>query len=63
MKIRYDLGVGFYTDRELTEEELGAIQLQVIAQIEEPVTLDGEDVDYSVELYGSDIDRVEEQNA
>ena len=60
MKIRYSLGVDFYTDRELTEEELGALQLQVIAQIEEPVTLEGEDVDYSTELYGSDIDRVEE---
>jgi hypothetical protein len=59
MKIRYDLAVGFYADRELTEEELGALQLQVIAQIEEPVTLEGEDVDYKTELYGSDIDRVE----
>jgi hypothetical protein len=59
MKIRYSLEVGFYTDRELTEEELGALQLQVIAQIDEPVTLDGDDVDYKVELYGSDIDRVE----
>lgn len=59
MKIRYDLAVGFYADRELSEEELGALQLQVIAQIEEPVTLEGEDVDYKTELYGSDIDRVE----
>lgn len=59
MRIRYDLAVGFYADRELSEEELGALQLQVIAQIEEPVTLEGEDVDYKTELYGSDIDRVE----
>jgi hypothetical protein len=61
MKIRYSLGVDFYTDRELTEEELGALQLQVIAQIDEPVTLDGDDVEYKVELYGSDIDRVEDK--
>jgi hypothetical protein len=61
MKIRYSLGVDFYTDRELSEEELGALQLQVIAQIDEPVTLDGDDVEYKVELYGSDIDRVEDK--
>jgi hypothetical protein len=61
MKIRYSLGVDFYTDRELSEEELGALQLQVIAQIDEPVTLDGDDVDYKVDFYGSDIDRVEDK--
>lgn len=60
MKTKYVLAVSFYTDRELTEEEAGALQLQVIAQIEEPVTLDGEDVDYRTELYGSDIDKEEE---
>ena len=60
MRTKYVLAVSFYTDRELTEEEAGALQLQVIAQIDEPVTLEGEDVDYSTELYGSDIDRVEE---
>ncbi len=60
MRTKYVLGVSFYTDRELTEEEAGALQLQVIAQIEEPVTLEGEDVNYSVELYGCDIDKEEE---
>jgi hypothetical protein len=60
MKTRYVLAVSFYTDRELTEEEAGALQLQVIAQIEEPVTLDGYDVEYNTELYGSDIDKEEE---
>ena len=59
MRTKYVLAVSFYTDRELTEEEAGALQLQVIAQIDEPVTLEGEDVDYHTELYGSDIDRVE----
>ena len=61
MRTKYVLAVSFYTDRELTEEELGALQLQVIAQIDEPVTLDGDDVDYRTELYGSDIDRVEDK--
>ena len=59
MRTKYVLAVSFYTDRELTEEEAGALQLQVIAQIDEPVTLDGEDVDYHTELYGSDIDKEE----
>lgn len=61
MRTKYVLAVSFYTDRELTEEEAGALQLQVIAQIDEPVTLDGDDVDYRTELYGSDIDRVEDK--
>jgi len=60
MRTKYVLAVGFYTDRELTEEELGALQLQVIAQIDEPVTLDGDDVEYRTELYGSDVDKEEE---
>ncbi len=57
MRTKYALAVSFYTDRELTEEELGALQLQVIAQIDEPVTLDGDDVEYRTELYGSDVDK------
>lgn len=57
MRTKYALAVSFYTDRELTEEELGALQLQVIAQIDEPVTLDGDDVDYRTEFYGSDVDK------
>ena len=60
MRTKYVLAVSFYTDRELTEEELGALQLQVIAQIDEPVTLDGDDVEYQTELYGSDVDKEEE---
>lgn len=59
MKVTYDLCIRFTTDRELTEEELGNLQLQTIAQVEEPVNGDGEDVTYTVELYGSDIDKVE----
>ena len=59
MKVTYDLSIRFTTDRELTEEELGNLQLQTIAQVEEPVDGEGEDVTYTVEFYGSDIDRVE----
>ena len=54
----YDLSVRFMTDRELTEDEKGTLQHQVIAQIDEPVTAEGDDVSYSVTFYGSDIDEV-----
>jgi hypothetical protein len=60
MQKTYDLTVRFTTDRELTEEEKGTLQLQVIAQVEEPVTAEGDDVSYSVDFYGSDIDEVKE---
>jgi hypothetical protein len=57
----YDLCVRFTTDRELTEDEKGTLQHQVIAQIEEPVTADGDDVTYSTaEIFISDIDKVKE---
>jgi hypothetical protein len=57
MRTKYVLSVSFYTDRELTEEEAGALQLQVVAQIDEPVTAEGDDVEYRTELYGCDIDK------
>lgn len=60
MKVTYDLSIRFTADRELTEEELGNLQLQTIAQVEEPVDGEGEDVTYTTEFYGSDIDKVEE---
>ena len=58
MEITYDLTIRFTTDRELTEEELGTLQLQTIAQIEEPVDANGDDVTYTTKFYGSDIDKV-----
>ena len=60
MKIRYSLEIDFYTDRELTDEEMGALQLQVIAQIEEPVNEEGEGVEYTTEFHSLIIAEVEE---
>ena len=62
MKIRYSLEIDFYTDRELTDEEMGALQLQVIAQIEEPVNEEGEGVEYTTEFHSLIIAEVEEEN-
>lgn len=41
------LSIQFETDRPLTEEETSALILQIVAQIEEPVTLEGDDVEYT----------------
>ena len=57
---RYSLTIDFYTDRELTEDELGALQLQLIAQIEEPVTGEGDDVEYTTELHSLIVAEVSE---
>ena len=59
----YEITVRFTTDRELTEEEKGTLQLQVIAQVEEPVNEEGDDVTYSTaEIYISDINKAKEAN-
>jgi len=57
---RYSLTIDFYTDRELTEDELGALQLQLIAQIEEPVNGEGDDVEYTTELHSLVVAEVSE---
>jgi hypothetical protein len=56
MEVTYDLTIRFTASRELTEEELGTLQLQTIAQIDEPVDGNGDDVTYTTVFYGSDID-------
>lgn len=61
-RFTYDLAVRFSTDRELTEDEKGTLQHQVIAQIDEPVSAEGEDVTYTTKFYGSDIDEVKGSN-
>ncbi len=42
----YRINLAFTTDRPITETELETLKMQAIAQIEEPVTVDGDDVDY-----------------
>jgi hypothetical protein len=46
----YSINLVFTTDRPLSDEELDTLRMQVIAQIEEPVTVDGDDVDYSTTI-------------
>jgi hypothetical protein len=46
----YSINLVFTTDRAISEVELDTLRMQIIAQIEEPVTVDGDDVDYTTTL-------------
>ena len=52
---QYTLTASFVTERELSEEELGALILQVAPQIEEPVNAEGDSVDYEIKLITCEI--------
>jgi hypothetical protein len=59
----YEITVRFTTNRELTETEKEALQSQIVVQVEEPVTTDGEDVTYSTgEIYIGEIQPTKEGN-
>jgi hypothetical protein len=45
---RYKIEVEFSTDRALTQDELSMMEGAVIAQVEEPVNAEGNDLDVSV---------------
>ena len=46
----YSINLVFTTDRPLTEIELDTLRSQVIVQIEEPVDLEGNDVEYTTTI-------------
>jgi hypothetical protein len=46
----YRIDLVFNTDRPISETELDTLKSQLLAQIEEPVTIDGDDVDYITSL-------------
>ena len=46
----YSINLVFTTDRPLTEIELDALRSQVIVQVEEPVDLEGNDVEYTTTI-------------
>lgn len=54
-KFTYTLKASFVTDRELSEEELNLIVLQVAPQIEEPVNTEGEPVEYVTKLIACEV--------
>ena len=46
----HTISLTFTTDRPLSDIEVDTLKSLVIAQIEEPVTADGDDVDYTTNL-------------
>lgn len=46
----YSINLTFTTSRPISEIELDTLKMQLIAQIEEPVNADGDDVDYITKL-------------
>jgi len=52
----YTLTAGFIVDHKLTEDEIAALILQVAPQLEEPVTDEGESVEYEIKLVSCEID-------
>jgi hypothetical protein len=46
----YQIKLDFATSRPISEIELDTLKSQLIAQIEEPVTADGDDVDYTTNV-------------
>lgn len=55
MSFTYTLNSSFVTDRELSEEELNAIVLQVAPQIKEPVDSQGDSFDCVIKLISCEI--------
>jgi hypothetical protein len=51
----YTMTAAFIVDHELSQEELDALVLQVAPQIEEPVTGEGESVEYEIKLVSCEI--------
>ena len=52
----YTVTAAFIVDHQLTQEEIDALLLQVAPQIEEPVTPEGEGVDYEIKLLSCEIE-------
>jgi hypothetical protein len=44
----YSIKITFTTNRPLTDDELGLLYFQVMAQVEEPVDEDGNDATYEI---------------
>jgi hypothetical protein len=46
----YTISISFLTDKELTDEEISMLVLQLVAQVEEPVTGEGDNVEYQTKI-------------
>ncbi len=50
MENNYTISISFLTDKELSQAEISALCVQVAAQVEEPVTGEGDDVEYTTQI-------------
>jgi hypothetical protein len=46
----YTISISFSTDKELTDDEISMLVLQLVAQVEEPVTGEGDNVEYTTKI-------------
>jgi hypothetical protein len=46
----YTISISFLTDKELTDDEISMLILQLVAQVEEPVTGEGDNVEYNTKI-------------
>jgi hypothetical protein len=46
----YTISISFLTDKELTDDEISMLILQLVAQVEEPVTGEGDNVEYQTKI-------------
>jgi hypothetical protein len=61
MQVQYTISVSFSTDKKLDTTEIEALCTQVAAQVEEPVTIYGEDAEYQTELLTIQIEKNKEE--
>ena len=50
MDNNYTISISFLTDKELTDDEISMLILQLVAQVEEPVTGEGDNVEYNTKI-------------
>ncbi len=50
MNNNYTISISFLTDKELTDDEISMLILQLVAQVEEPVTGEGDNVQYQTKI-------------
>jgi hypothetical protein len=50
MDNNYTVSISFLTDKELTDDEISMLILQLVAQVEEPVTGEGDNVEYQTKI-------------
>jgi len=55
----YTISISFSTDKELTDDEISMLVLQLVAQVEEPVTGEGDDVEYQTKIVSTKTEQEE----